>query len=93
MFHFSEIFVHPSIFCEKKIRLSADSLLLYCHLRWLDDQKGINRSREGIDVSCFAGYGMTECCGLISITPRDHAKDKPGSVGVPLPAVEVKVSV
>ena len=42
------------------------------------------------DTTIVEGYGLTECCGASTINPLEGEK-KPGSVGLPLPGMEVEI--
>lgn len=50
----------------------------------------IDSLREATGATIVEGYGMTESTTFISITPWGGTL-KPGSVGVPLPNIEVKI--
>jgi len=45
--------------------------------------------REKHNIEIFEGYGTTETSPVISANPRD--KNKPGSIGVPIPGTLVKI--
>ena len=45
--------------------------------------------QQGTGVEVLEGYGMTEVCGVISITPAAHCRL--GFAGVPVPGFEVKI--
>ncbi len=47
--------------------------------RWTD--------ATGIDI--YQGYGMTECCGVMSLNPI--GENRLGSVGIPVPGLEVRI--
>jgi long-chain acyl-CoA synthetase len=42
-------------------------------------------------VPLLEGYGLTEASPVVAVNPPDPEKKKPGTVGLPLPGVEVKV--
>lgn len=45
------------------------------------------REKHGIEI--FEGYGTTETSPVISANPRD--RNKPGSIGVPIPGTQIKI--
>lgn len=45
------------------------------------------RSKHQLEI--FEGYGATETAPVISVNPRN--KNKPGSIGVPIPGTQVKI--
>ena len=42
-------------------------------------------------VPLLEGYGLTEASPVVAVNPPDPEKKKPGTVGLPLPGVEVRV--
>lgn len=44
---------------------------------------------EEFGITIYQGYGITECAPLISVCPP--TVNRPGSVGLPMPGVEVKI--
>ncbi len=42
-------------------------------------------------VPLLEGYGLTEASPVVSINPSEPGRNKPGTVGLPLPGLEVKV--
>jgi long-chain acyl-CoA synthetase len=42
-------------------------------------------------VPLLEGYGLTEASPIVSINPFELGRNKPGTVGLPLPGLEVKV--
>ena len=46
---------------------------------------------DAFGIRLCQGYGVTECAPLISVCPEDD--NRPGSVGKPLPGVQVKINV
>ncbi len=49
----------------------------------------LHRFEKNFGIPLLEGYGLTEASPVVSINPPD--KPKPGSVGLPLPGIEVKV--
>lgn len=50
----------------------------------------VGRAFAGFGLTVIEGYGMTECSPIISVTPYERIKW--GSVGKPLPNIEVKIA-
>ncbi len=46
---------------------------------------------ESFGIKLCQGYGITECAPLLSVCPEDD--NRPGSVGPPIPGVQVKIDV
>ncbi len=53
--------------------------------------KVIHEFEKTFKVPLLEGYGLTEASPVVSINPLDREKRKPGTVGLPLPDVEVMV--
>ncbi len=53
--------------------------------------KVIYEFEKAFKVPLLEGYGLTEASPVVSINPDDHGRRKPGTVGLPLPGIEVKV--
>lgn len=45
---------------------------------------------QAFDVSLVEGYGLTEASPVVSVNPP-YGTRKPGSIGLPLPGIEVKI--
>jgi long-chain acyl-CoA synthetase len=53
---------------------------------------GVLRDFErAFKVPLLEGYGLTEASPIVSINPFEPGRNKPGTVGLPLPGLEVKV--
>jgi long-chain acyl-CoA synthetase len=46
---------------------------------------------SAFNVPLLEGYGLTECSPVVSINPFERKRNKPGTVGLPLPGTRVKV--
>jgi long-chain acyl-CoA synthetase len=53
--------------------------------------KVINEFEKAFKVPLLEGYGLTEASPVVSINPDDHGRRRPGTVGLPLPGIEVTV--
>jgi long-chain acyl-CoA synthetase len=53
--------------------------------------KVIHEFEKAFKVPLVEGYGLTEASPVVSINPLDLTRRKPGTVGLPLPGLEVKV--
>jgi long-chain acyl-CoA synthetase len=53
--------------------------------------KVIHEFEAAFKVPLLEGYGLTEASPVVSINPLDKSHRKPGTVGLPLPGIEVKV--
>lgn len=53
--------------------------------------KVIHEFESAFKIPLLEGYGLTEASPVVSINPPEREKRKPGTVGLPLPGVEVKV--
>lgn len=53
--------------------------------------KVIHEFEAAFKVPLLEGYGLTEASPVVSINPLENNKRKPGTVGLPLPGIEVKV--
>jgi long-chain acyl-CoA synthetase len=53
--------------------------------------KVIHEFEGAFKVPLLEGYGLTEASPVVSVNPPDLKKRKPGTVGLPLPGIEVKV--
>jgi len=53
--------------------------------------KVINEFQKAFKVPLLEGYGLTEASPVVSINPFENGRNKPGTVGLPLPGIEVKI--
>ncbi len=53
--------------------------------------KVIHEFEQAFKVPLLEGYGLTEASPVVSINPLEKDRRKPGTVGLPLPGIEVKV--
>ncbi|HTG00198.1 MAG TPA: long-chain fatty acid--CoA ligase [Nitrospirota bacterium] len=53
--------------------------------------KVIHEFEKAFKVPLLEGYGLTEASPVVSINPLEMDKRKPGTVGLPLPGVDVKI--
>jgi long-chain acyl-CoA synthetase len=53
--------------------------------------KVIDEFERAFKVPLLEGYGLTEAAPVVSFNPLDKARRKPGTVGLPLPGISVKV--
>jgi len=53
--------------------------------------KVINQFESAFKVPLLEGYGLTEASPVVSINPLEKERRKPGTVGLPLPGLKVKV--
>jgi long-chain acyl-CoA synthetase len=53
--------------------------------------KVIRAFESAFKVPLLEGYGLTESSPVVSINPFEPGKNRPGTVGLPLPGTEVKV--
>ncbi|MFA5073902.1 MAG: AMP-binding protein [Nitrospirota bacterium] len=53
--------------------------------------KVIHEFEKAFKVPLLEGYGLTEASPVVSINPLDRAARKPGTVGLPLPGIQVNV--
>jgi long-chain acyl-CoA synthetase len=53
--------------------------------------KVIHEFENAFKVPLLEGYGLTEASPVVSINPLEKEKRKPGTVGLPLPGIAVKV--
>lgn len=53
--------------------------------------KVLREFESAFRVPLLEGYGLTEASPVVAVNPPDPQKKKPGTVGLPLPGVEVKV--
>ncbi len=47
------------------------------------------RWQEKTGIEIYQGYGMTECCGVMSLNPV--GENRLGSVGIPVPGLDVRI--
>ena len=53
--------------------------------------KVLHDFESAFKVPLLEGYGLTEASPVVSINPLEKEKRKPGTVGLPLPGIEVKI--
>jgi len=53
--------------------------------------KVIREFEAAFKVPLREGYGLTEASPVVSINPIDPGRNKPGTVGLPLPGIEAKI--
>jgi len=53
--------------------------------------KVIKDFEAAFKVPVIEGYGLTEASPVVAINPDDHGRRRPGTVGLPLPGLEVRV--
>ncbi|HUJ18399.1 MAG TPA: long-chain fatty acid--CoA ligase [Nitrospirota bacterium] len=51
----------------------------------------IREFEAAFKVPLLEGYGLTEASPVVSINPPERGRNKPGTVGLPLPGIAVKV--
>ena len=51
----------------------------------------IHEFEKAFKVPLVEGYGLTEASPVVSINPLDRSRRRPGTVGLPIPGIEVKV--
>jgi len=53
--------------------------------------KVIREFESAFKVPLLEGYGLTEASPVVSINPAEKGRNRPGTVGLPLPGIDVKV--
>jgi long-chain acyl-CoA synthetase len=53
--------------------------------------KVIREFESAFKVPLLEGYGLTEASPIVSINPAEKGRNRPGTVGLPLPGIDVKV--
>ncbi len=62
----------------------------FCGSGGAAQQTGVARRwTEATGIEIYQGYGMTECCGVMSLNPV--GENRLGSVGIPVPGLEVRI--
>ena len=62
----------------------------FCGSGGAAQQTGVARRwQEMTGIEIYQGYGMTECCGVMSLNPP--GENRLGSVGIPVPGLEVRI--
>ncbi|MFP6747233.1 MAG: AMP-binding protein [Alphaproteobacteria bacterium] len=62
----------------------------FCGSGGAAQQTGVARRWEELTgIEIYQGYGMTECCGVMSLNPIGG--NRLGSVGIPVPGLEVRI--
>jgi long-chain acyl-CoA synthetase len=83
------MFVHLSQFCER-LGLKLPGTLRYSISGGAPFPKEhMVQAQKTLGSALIEGYGMTETTSAVSLNPEE--KPKPGSIGTPLPGVEMKI--
>jgi len=53
--------------------------------------KVIKDFEAAFNVPLIEGYGLTEASPVVAFNPDDHGRRRPGTVGLPLPGIEVRI--
>ncbi len=62
----------------------------FCGSGGAAQQTGVARRwEEATGIEIYQGYGMTECCGVMSLNPI--GENRLGSVGIPVPGLDVRI--
>ncbi|SIT86767.1 class I adenylate-forming enzyme family protein [Microbacterium sp. RU33B] len=88
--------VIPATVLDMIRRLEASTRLAESHVRWLlfsQVTPALFRTARALfpNARLIEGYGLTETCGGLTYLDEAHMESKQGSVGLPLPWVEVRV--
>ena len=64
--------------------------VVFCGSGGAAQQTGVaQRWADATGVEIYQGYGMTECCGVMSLNPL--GENRLGSVGIPVPGLDVRI--
>ena len=64
--------------------------VVFCGSGGAAQQSGVaQRWAEATGVEIYQGYGMTECCGVMSLNPL--GENRLGTVGIPVPGLDVRI--